>query len=55
MIISVEALWTMPVIELIGAYDKAKRSYVERKFVGDTQRRDLDHVQPCDPDDVLSG
>ena len=38
MSLSVEALWTVPVIELIGAYYKTRRDYVERKFARDTQR-----------------
>ena len=45
MSLSVEALWTMPVIELIGAYDKARRDYVERKFARDTERARLEWLR----------
>jgi len=45
MSLSVEALWTMPVIELIGAYDKARRDHVERKFARDTERARLEWLR----------
>ena len=42
---SVEALWAMPLIELIGRYDKARRDHVERKFARDTQRARLEWLR----------
>jgi hypothetical protein len=35
----------MPVIELIGAYDKARRDFVERKFARDTERARLEWLR----------
>ena len=45
MSLSVEALWTMPLIELIGAYDRARRDFVEQKFARDTQRARLEWLR----------
>jgi hypothetical protein len=45
MSLSVEALWAMPLIELIGAYDKARRDFVERKFARDTERARLEWLR----------
>ena len=45
MSLSVEALWAMPLIELIGRYDKARRGTVERKFARDTQRARLEWLR----------
>ena len=45
MSLSVEALWALPVIELIGAYDKARRDYVEHKFARDTERARLEWLR----------
>jgi hypothetical protein len=45
MTISIEALWAMPVSELLAAYYDARRQYVERKFARDTQRARLEWVK----------
>jgi hypothetical protein len=42
MAISIEALWGMPVNELLSAYYDARHQYVERKFARDTQRARLE-------------
>ena len=38
MSLSVEALWAMPLIALIGRYEKARRDTVEGKFERHMQR-----------------
>jgi hypothetical protein len=43
--ISIEALWTMPVPELLAAYYDARRGYVERKFARDSQRARLEWLK----------
>lgn len=43
--ISVEALWKMPVIELLAAYHDARRRYVEEKFARDSQRARLEWLK----------
>jgi hypothetical protein len=45
MAISIEALWKMPVAELLAAYYDARRSYVERKFARDSQRARLEWLK----------
>jgi hypothetical protein len=45
MTISIEALWTMPVSELMTAYYEARRAYVERKFARDSQRARLEWLR----------
>lgn len=45
MAISVEALWTMPEVELLAAYYEARRQYVERKFTRDSQRARLEWLK----------
>jgi hypothetical protein len=45
MAISIEALWAMPVSELLAAYYDARRQYVERKFARDTQRARLEWLR----------
>ena len=45
MAISIEALWAMPVSELLSAYCDARRQYVERKFARDTQRARLEWLK----------
>jgi hypothetical protein len=45
MTISVEALWTMPEVELLTAYYEARRQYVERKFTRDSQRARLEWLK----------
>jgi hypothetical protein len=45
MAISIEALWAMPVGELLAAYSDARRQYVERKFARDTQRARLEWLR----------
>ncbi len=45
MSLSVETLWAMPLIELIGAYYRARREFVERKFARDTQRARLEWLR----------
>jgi hypothetical protein len=45
MAILIEALWAMPVNELLAAYYDARRQYVERKFARDTQRARLEWVR----------
>jgi hypothetical protein len=45
MSLSVEALWSMPLIELIGAYYKTRQEYVEKRFARDTQRARLEWLR----------
>jgi hypothetical protein len=45
MTISIEALWAMPVTELLAAYCDARRTYVERKFARDSQRARLEWLR----------
>ena len=45
MSLSVEALWAMSDIDLLGAYYKSQRDYVERKFARDTQRGRLEWLR----------
>jgi hypothetical protein len=45
MSLSVEALWKMSDVELIGAYYDTRRQYVERKFTRDTQRARLEWLR----------
>jgi hypothetical protein len=45
MTISIEALWTMPVSELMTAYYDARRAFVERKFTRDSQRARLEWLR----------
>ena len=45
MSLSVEALWTLALIELIGAYYRARRDFVEQKFARDTQRARLEWLR----------
>ena len=45
MSLSVEALWAMSGIDLLGAYYKSQRDYVERKFARDTQRGRLEWLR----------
>jgi hypothetical protein len=45
MSLSVETFWAMPLIELIGAYYRARRDFVERKFARDTQRARLEWLR----------
>ena len=45
MVISIEALWTMPQSELLAAYYAARREYVERKFTRDSQRARLEWLK----------
>jgi hypothetical protein len=41
MSLSVDALWKMSDVELLAAYDQARRQFVEKKFSRDTQRARL--------------
>ena len=43
--ISIEELWGMSEQELVGAYADARRQFVERKFVRDTQRARLEWMK----------
>ena len=45
MSLSVEDLWKMSDIELVGAYYDIRRQYVERKFARDTQRARLEWLK----------
>jgi hypothetical protein len=38
----IEELWSMPEPALIGAYESARRQFVEKKFARDTQRARLE-------------
>jgi hypothetical protein len=41
MNLSADALWKMSDLELLAAYDQARRQFVEKKFTRDTQRARL--------------
>ena len=41
MSLSADALWKMSDVELLAAYDQARRQFVEKKFTRDTQRARL--------------
>jgi hypothetical protein len=41
----IEELWSMPEPALIGAYDGARRQFVEQKFARDTQRARLEWLR----------
>jgi hypothetical protein len=41
----IEELWSMPEPALIGAYQSARRQFVEKKFAGDTQRARLEWMR----------
>jgi hypothetical protein len=45
MSLSVEALWKMSDVELIGAYYDIRRQYIETKFARDTQRARLEWLK----------
>jgi hypothetical protein len=45
MSLSVEALWKMADLELIGAYYEARRQYADKKFSRDTQRARLEWLR----------
>jgi hypothetical protein len=45
MSISVESLWNMPDTQLVEAYDKARRAYIEKKFARDTHRARLEWLK----------
>lgn len=45
MTMSVEQLWSLPEIALIGAYAQARRRYAEKKFERDTQRARLEGMR----------
>jgi hypothetical protein len=45
MSLSVEVLWKMSDIDLVGAYYDIRRQYVERKFARDTQRARLEWLK----------
>ena len=42
---SVLALWQLSVVELVAAYDDARRRYAEKKFARDTQRARLEWLR----------
>ena len=42
---SIEELWSMPEPALIGAYQEARRQFVDRKFARDTQRARLEWLR----------
>src|SRR5262249_33747368 len=42
---SVEALWQLADVELLGAYDDARRRFAEKKFARDTQRARLEWLR----------
>lgn len=42
---SIEELWSMPEPALIGAYQSARRQFVDKKFARDTQRARLDWMR----------
>jgi hypothetical protein len=41
----IEELWSMPEPALIGAYESARRQFVEKKFARDTQRARLEWMR----------
>jgi len=43
--ISAEALWTLSEVELLAAYHRVRRQYVERKFARDTERARLEWLK----------
>jgi hypothetical protein len=45
MSLSLENLWKMSNVELLGTYYDARRQHVERKFARDTQRARLDWLK----------
>jgi hypothetical protein len=45
MSLSVEALWKMSDVELVGAYYDIRRQYVDKKFARDTQRARLEWLR----------
>jgi hypothetical protein len=45
MTISIEELWNMPEPALLGAYQSARRQFVEQKFARDTQRARLEWLR----------
>ena len=45
MSLSLEALWKMSDVELLGMYYDVRRQHVERKFARDTQRARLDWLK----------
>jgi hypothetical protein len=45
MTILIEELWSMPEPTLIGAYQDARRQFVEKKFARDTQRARLEWLR----------
>ena len=45
MTTSIDELWTMPEAALIGAYQSARRQFVDKKFARDTQRARLDWMR----------
>ena len=42
---SIDELWSMPEAALIGAYQSARRQFVDKKFARDTQRARLDWMR----------
>ena len=42
---SIETLWKLSVVELVAAYDDARRRYAEKKFARDTQRARLEWLR----------
>jgi hypothetical protein len=45
MTMSIEELWNMPEAALIGAYQGARRQFVEKKFARDTDRARLEWLR----------
>lgn len=45
MILSADALYKMPDVELLAAYIEARRQFVEKKFTRDTQRARLEWLR----------
>ena len=45
MAASVEALWQLSDVELLAAYDDARRRFAEKKFARDTQRARLEWLR----------
>src|SRR5438105_14943643 len=45
MSLSVEALWTMPDVELLSTYYDVRKRYAEGKFARDTQRARLEWLR----------
>jgi hypothetical protein len=42
---SIETLWQLPDVELLAAYDDARRRFAEKKFARDTQRARLEWLR----------